>query len=213
MLALPSSLLAEPLCVTRAEHDFNNDGLVDSLSILLTEGRRYHDRDMWEGAGEKYEGRFIVLVEVTGQTPVATNLNRLFYPQYETEQPMFFWCSKPWDIKFFDYNHDGRIDFNLSQYFSGVANRYRLFTVFPTGKVSELPLETGEDGFLGPKARVHSVETIAVTPDGFTCTYYSRCFGTNVRHWYRWVEANNSFVLAKHEREDWRSEPSDLSDR
>jgi hypothetical protein len=92
--------------------------------------------------------------------PVTNDLNRLFYPQYDKEQPMFFWSSEPWEIFFADYNHDGWVDFNLGQYAGGVACEFRIFTVSPDGRVSELPLEGQTRGLFGPRIRTHSTAQI-----------------------------------------------------
>jgi len=188
----PSMLPAEPLCVTRSSYDFNRDGQMDSIAIWLMEGKRYNDTERWDGGGEKYEGEFSLVVEIAGQAPVIQRLNPLFSPGQE--QSLFFWCDEPWELRFADYNHDGRMDFNLGQYFSGVANRYRLFTVSPAGVVSGLAVNTPGGGFTGPKARVHSVDAIKATSDGFICPHYSREAGTEVVDRYRWDAAKGLFL-------------------
>jgi len=206
VLLIPSVACAVPMLVTTASRDVNGDGKLDRIAIWLTEGRRYDDTELWGGAGEKYEGRFVVLVEITGKMPVTNDLNRLFYPEYEGKEPMFFRCSKPLEMQFADYNHDGLLDFNLGQYAGTAAGCFRLFTVSRDGRVSELSVDGQPSGFGGP-LRTHSTSLIAATREGFTHSYYSRMIGTEIRSWYRWDKDKIMFVLVKQEPPDRRPEP------
>ena len=205
-LVSASLAYAQSMLVVEASRDLNGDGKADRVSIWLTQGKKYNDTELWEGAGEKYEGHFVLRVEIAGKMPVTNDLNRLFYPQYDKEQPMFFWSSEPWEIFFADYNHDGRTDFNLGQYGSGVACVFRIFTIPADGRVSELPLEGQTYGLLGPRIRTHSTAQIEPTRDGFTHSYYSRLIGTGVKNWWRWDKDKGLFVLVKQEPPDKRPE-------
>jgi hypothetical protein len=195
------------MCVTETTCDLNEDGKGDQMSIWLMEGKKYNDTDLWDGAGQKYEGRFIIVVEIGGMKPVTSDLNRLFYPQYERGEKMFFWCSEPWKIVFADYNHDGQVDFNLGQYRDGVACTFRFFTVSPKGEVSELPVQRQPDGILGPRG-THSTPEIEPTDEGFLHSYYSRLIGTQVKSWYGWDKDKRAFVLARQQPVDKRPEPT-----
>jgi len=183
--------------VIEAEKDFNGDGRIDLISIWLTEGKKYNDTDMWEGQGEKYEGQFVIRVEINGGKNVSTNLNKLFYPPDGKYGRMFFW-TKAWELAFADYNHDGQLDFNLGQYASGVASKFRLFTVSSEDAVSELPVAGNSWGFLGP-VRTHSTTKIEATDEGFTHRYYCRRLGRGVQRWYRWNKEKKRFELSKQE--------------
>jgi hypothetical protein len=185
--------VTQPVLVTEATRDLNGDGKPDRISIWLTRGKKHDDTELWEGAGEKYEGLFTVRVEMAGRSAVTNDLNRLFFPKMDGR--MFFWSAKPWQIVFADYNHDGQPDFNLGQYGSGVACTFRLFTVSPEGQISELPVRGHDWGIPGPK-RAHSTAEIKATDEGFTHHYYSRIIGTSVTNWFKWDKGERAFVLA-----------------
>ena len=190
--------------VASAERDLNADGKRDRISIVMVSGRKYDDEDLWSGMGKKYEGKFDLCVKISGQPPVHRNLNRLMYPEYEQEQPLFFW-SAPWRIYFADYNHDGQIDFNLGQHGGSNGWDYRLFTVDPSGGVSELQMEHGET-LMWPD-RSNSTDQIHPTDGGFWYRHYDQ-----QRDWlkstYAWSKAKGRFVIEKEEPEPPQQSPA-----
>jgi hypothetical protein len=173
--------------IVQARRDFNGDGTEDTLAIYLASGRRVHDADPWCGAGDKYEGRFIVTVEVAGQRR-SVDLNALFGSTDE----LWLWAT-PWAIAFDDYNSDGQLDFNLGQYASCNGWRYRLFTVTLGGEVSLLPVEPTDD--VAVAAEESSTSRITTTPQGFEVEYYDSSRGGRVLASYVWDRRMDMFLL------------------
>jgi hypothetical protein len=146
--------------------------------------------------GKKYEGRFNLCVEVVGKPLVHTNLNRLMYPQNETEA-LFFW-SAPWQVHFADYNHDGQIDFNIGQYGGSNGWDYRLFTISPSGEVSELPIGDSEE--ISWPDFSNSTDRIHLTDQGFWYAHYDQFRGP-LRSTYAWSKTRGRFVLEKEQKQ------------
>ena len=69
-----------PLVVTSSRLDLNGDGKPDTVRIELIEGRRYVDTEVWCGEGPKIEGRFQLVVELSGHEPRNQDLNALLHP-------------------------------------------------------------------------------------------------------------------------------------
>ena len=182
-----------PVTVTTIQRDLNGDGKPDRISIELVAGRKYDDQTLWCGNGRKYEGRFDLCVEIAGKSPVRTNLNRLMFPGEKDEEPLFF-RSEPWQIQFADYNHDGQIDFNLGQYAGCNGWAYRLFTISPSGAVSEIPIEDGKEITWADGS--NSTDQIHLTKRGFWYAHYDQLRG-GLTSTYAWDKAKKRFVLAK----------------
>jgi hypothetical protein len=181
--------------------DINGDGIPERIQIVLTSGRRYVDETLWCGQGETWEGLFVMRVRNrNGSVLRETPLNRLFHPESKESMPMSFWTPK-FSLVMHDYNHDGRIDFNLGQYGCCVGNEYKLFTISRNGAVSVLPFDPKDSGkeetwlvspgFLGAAGRHHDNSTTAVKRSGrFTVfSYFNRGLerhGMIVEKW-KWV--------------------------
>jgi hypothetical protein len=162
--------------------DINRDGTPERIQIVLTSGRRYVDKDLWCGQGEKWEGQFVFRIRSSkGSVLSDTPLNRLFYPESKELRSMSFWTPN-FKLVMHDYNHDGRKDFNLGQYGCCVGNEYKLFSISRNGTVFVLPIEAknsyGEQtwfvspGFLGAAGRHHDNSTTAIKSSG-RCTVFS----------------------------------------
>ena len=120
--------------------DIDGDGVAERIQIVLVSGKRYVDNP-YCGGGEKWEGQFVVRVRTrTGRLRRETPLNRLFDPGVDKPMSLFFWTPK-FRLVVHDYNHDGRMDFNLGQYGVCIGNRYRLFTITRQGAVSALSID------------------------------------------------------------------------
>jgi hypothetical protein len=126
--------------------DINGDGVPERIQIVLTSGKRFVDAELWCGEGEKWEGEFVIRVRTPkGSVLRDTPLNQLFYPPPRGPMPMSFWTPK-FKLVMHDYNHDGRMDFNLGQYGCCVGNEYKIFTISRNGTVSILPIKADSDG-------------------------------------------------------------------
>lgn len=110
MAAFSSVLFAKGQLVTESRADIFRDGSKERVQLILVQGKKYHDRELWCGSGWKYEGVFSISVLFSDGRRVETTLNSFW-----DNEPLFFY-SRPWTIKFADYNHDGVLDINLGQY-------------------------------------------------------------------------------------------------
>src|SRR5436305_1249248 len=136
---------ARPIIITRTLIDLNGDGRKDSVAIEITSGRFFKANDPADEScpscmcgAPKYVGQFIIEVKINGRKSVRQSLNRLIGGFDNLE----FWA-KPWKIIFDDYNGDGQIDFNVGQYTNCNGWAYWLFTIAPSGHVSQLKVEKG----------------------------------------------------------------------
>jgi len=191
-LLLEMTVSALPVLITSSERDLNGDGETDSISLWMSEGRHYLDDDLWEGRGEKFEGLFDLIVELSGLPPVTNAINGYFHPRLPDEH-MFFIAS-PWELQFADYNKDGELDFNIGHYWSGVNYDCRLFTVGDEGEVSELIVEEPFRG-LTMADRSHSSSEIQLTGGGIKTVDYSRDLGSSVTNIYDWSTGQQTFSL------------------
>ena len=182
------SIEAGEVVIAKADRDFNGDGRMDHLELVMISGRKYVEEDWYSEA--KYEGKFVVRVRIAGRKSVETPLEGQFW----------FW-SKPWRIRFGDYNHDGQIDFNLGQYSNSVASAYRMFTVSPTGRVTELKLPEKEGVEI--YGRDNSTSQIKLLHRGFSSWCYVRGEDTGwYRETYSWNRKRKEFDLIKNEQID-----------
>lgn len=187
--------ITKAITITKARVDLSSQRKRTMIAVQMVKGRRYNDEDMWCGNGDKFEGSFDLYVKLDGKPPTRTNLNRLMHPQYTEEEKLFF-TAAPWKIQFADYNHDGELDFNLGQYSGCNGWDYRLFTIGPTGEVSELQMEHGET-LMWPD-RSNSTDQIHPTDGGFWYIHYDQERGW-LKSTYVWSKAKGRFVIEKEE--------------
>ncbi len=160
-----------PVVLGRAVQDFNGDGRNDVLSLVWMGGRRFVDEDLWCGAGEKYTGQFVFRVAFAGGATVDTTFESLgLNDVFE-----FFraWSDQPWPIVTADYNHDGRLDFNVGSYGSCINSAFCLFTVLPAGRVAPLRIEGANVLVLAPPDE-NSTDAFELTAAGFCYEDYRR---------------------------------------
>lgn len=171
-----------PVRIARAPLDFDRDGVVDTLSLVMSVGRVYEDTAAWCGRGEKYEGDFAVRVSIADGPTTARALDG-----YE------FFRAGDSTLAFADYDGDGRLDFNLGQYANCNGWRYRLYGVEPSGRVRELPV-TGNEHGVPVSDFANSTKQLLPTGDGFVQCFYHTERGHLLRR-YRWDAAEGQFVL------------------
>lgn len=169
---------ADSTILAEAVRDFDEDGQGDTLAVVMVRGRRYDDTSVWCGRGEKYEGEFVVTVRSAGGAATAFPLD-----DYE------FFRAGEWDIVFADYDHDGRLDFNLGQYGGCNGWRYELFTVDSAGRVRPLPTTRR----LPVADFSNSTAGFVPVEGGFEHCYYSQVVGHVVER-HRWDEDERTFV-------------------
>lgn len=175
----PASAQEVPVTLTESVRDFDGDGAPDTLTVVMTEGRRYDDTRAWCGSGEKYEGDFAVRARLAGGTTAERRL--VAYT---------FFRSGDWELTFADYDQDGRPDFNLGQYAGCNGWRYDLFTVDASGRVRPLPTTRGS---LPVSDRANSTDRIVPTDVGFEICFYTQRAG-HVVEAYRWNREKEIFV-------------------
>ena len=188
--------------IMRAFVDLNGDGRRDAVAIRMISGRFYKADDPADEScpscacgAPKYSGKFRIEVNVVGRKPVSQDLNELMGGYEELE----FWA-EPWQVTYDDYNHDGRIDFNIGQFGNCGGWVYRLFTVARSGRVSRLKVKDGNpDSEIFADDDNNSTRVIRSTPKGFyTRGYYNAAdpvgFYTS---YYTWNVKKRSFIFVK----------------
>jgi hypothetical protein len=165
----------------------NGDGRLDTVHVCLTHGRVYNDRSPWCGEGRKAEGSFVLAVTLAGRPPVRLALN----PVFRTSSMFFF--GEFWPIAFRDYNHDGRLDFNLGQYAGCNGWSYKLFSVTPSGRIEVLRMPPDWRDGVFVAAHQDSTPAIQTTPEGITFRYYNNDPGEWITEHFRWDAASHSF--------------------
>jgi hypothetical protein len=173
--------------ITTSGVDLNSDGRLDTVRICLTRGRIYNDRTPWCGNGRKAEGSFVLAVTLAGRPPVRLALN----PVFRTRTMFVF--GENWPIEFRDYNHDGRLDFNLGLYASCNGSDYKLFSVSPSGRpeILRLPPEWRDRIFVS--AHENSTPAIETTSDGIAFRFYANSVGEWITEQFRWDSASHAF--------------------
>lgn len=174
--------LIEDATVTSSKVDIYGDGRTETVSLVMTLGKKYHDEEQWCGAGNKYEGDFSIVVTFPDGRRLATELKPLV-------PCMSFFYSDPWSIYFADYNHDGVLDFNLGQYAGCNGSSYTLFTFSRDGKV----LCIGSASLSG---HANSTDKITLTDKGYSDSFYNNAIGGPTQTFYEWDATSQAFEPA-----------------
>lgn len=176
--------------LTTAIIDLDQNGIDDTLTLQLSSGAEVVDEAPCAGCGHRFEGKFVVLVQMNGAKTSRTRLNQFFQ-----RSELSFWA-KPWSISFADYNHDGILDFNLGQFENSNNWEYRLFTVTPSGKVKSFPLP---DGAIYVCDDSNSTNRIFQTQAGF---WYKAFSNGEEAGWHQfflnWNTRHKQFELVQH---------------
>lgn len=123
---------APPICISTTHVDIDGDRKNETIEILLEDGRRFVDENLWCGMGEKWEGKFTIRVRDGEVVLQSQSLNELM----DCEN-LWFRCPE-FPLAIADYNADGRVDFNLGQYASCNHSFFQLFTVAAEGKIEPM---------------------------------------------------------------------------
>ncbi len=200
MATISPVVYAKSQRVTESNVDIFGDGSKERVQLSLVQGKKYHDRELWCGAGWKYEGDFSISVVFPGGRRVETTLNSF----WDNETLFFF--ARPWTIRFADYNHDGVLDINLGQYAGCNGSAYKILSFKPDGKLFWLPVMfykaiplSGHD---------NSSDNIILTERGFSAAYYSNTIGGNTTVFYEWDTVLRLFVPIREVEEFNNSEES-----
>jgi hypothetical protein len=142
----------------------------------------------WMGF-EAHEGRLVAAVKLGRKAWVETDIGDLI------DEPTMSFIDDPWDIAFADYNHDGRLDFNVGKQCGSNNWCYWLFTIDPTGRVGLLPLPGAGNrpGFLWLGDDMYSTSRIELTTDGIAFSGYDPAQG-GFRVRLRWDREARAFV-------------------
>jgi hypothetical protein len=170
--------------MTESSIDIDGDGKLDHVQIVFAQGEAIKGHGSC-GTGETFRGKFSILVNYNNGTSKRLSVNQLF-----GEDELSFY-SNPWNINFADYNHDGKVDFNLGQYGSCNGGVYKLFTFAFTGEIRELVIANDE---LRVSDNSNSTGGIELTPDGFSAVFYSNVVGHRIKSSYHWDAEKNSFT-------------------
>jgi hypothetical protein len=180
--------------ITSSMFDIDGDGQKERVELLMTSGKRITEEEMnCSPTYRGFQGRFSIVFQVAGKR-VEHPLNRYF-----ADEEMTF-RNERWVIRFADYNHDGRPDFNIGQYENCNGYLYKLFSVAPNGEVTPLKIEGHENGIF-VSAIDNSTGQIKVTREGFSVQSYnnnpeSRCPG-NCLTTFAWKSEKQQFAVVR----------------
>lgn len=177
-----------PIVISKSQYDIDGDGdgKTEEIEIVLENGRRYNDKELWCGSGEKWEGYFLIRVKKDGFVLSVQSLNSLMSSSENSPDPLFF-RTPEFSLIFKDYNNDGQIDFNLGQYAGCNGNYYKLFTFKPDGTIVRLPVKDQEYGFSvsNPADNPNSTDSIYTDGNLVRFSYYSQSQGS-ISATYTW---------------------------
>jgi hypothetical protein len=182
------------IVITSSMIDIDGDGQKERVEIRMPSGKRLAEEDLNCSPNYRgFQGKFSMVFQVAGK-PVEQNLNSLF-----EEDEMTFRAER-WVVRFADYNHDGRPDFNLGQYENCNGYLYRLFSVAPDGSVTPLKVKGYERGIY-VSTFDNSTSQIKVNQTGFSVQSYSndpnaRCPGNCITH-FVWKQEKQMFVAER----------------
>jgi hypothetical protein len=186
MVGVCPKVYATGQLVTESRVDIFGNGARERVRLLLVEGKKYHDQELWCGSGWKYEGVFSISVIFPDGRHAETKVNSFW------DNEKLFFYSKPWTIRFADYNHDGVLDINIGQYAGCNGSGYKIFSFTKDGKVFLLPVMrykaiplSGHDNSSG---------NITLTASGFSAGYYNNTIGGNTTVFYDWDPLSRLFV-------------------
>ena len=180
------TLFAKGQLVTESKVDIFRNGAKERVQLSLIEGKKYHDEELWCGSGWKYEGVFSISVIFPDGRRSETKLNSFW------DHEKLFFYSKPWAIRFADYNHDGVLDINLGQYASCNGSGYKILSFMPDGKVIFLPVMLYKA--IPLSGHDNSSDKITLTRKGFSAGYYNNTIGGNTTVFYDWDPVSRLFV-------------------
>jgi hypothetical protein len=142
-LAFEPPGISQSEIVYSTQVDLDGAGVLDDFKIVHVSGRHYVDDVLWCGGrgADKREGEFDVCISLQGRPAACTRLNSLLCANSESSREaagsLWFYVGDPdaWDLKFVDFNGDGRADFVLGQY-CGCSNWCQyVLTTEPSGHV------------------------------------------------------------------------------
>ncbi len=191
----PEVELRKPVMISDSYYDIDHDGKKEIIEILLNKGKKIIETEPWCGAGDRWEGDFIIRVRKEKKVLSTLSLNK-----HMGGEELSFYAPK-FTIVFRDYNGDKDIDFNLGQYGVCDGNDYWLFTVRQNGKIEPLPIEDGYLFIQGPNDR-NSTDNIIMENNLIKNTSYDRYSEVEHINWYKWNGAQ--FVVAKHKEISFR---------
>jgi hypothetical protein len=179
---LPQSPIISQVIISQSQYDINNDGKLEIIEIILDDGIRYNDDELWAGNGEKWDGYFSMRVCADDKILFCCSLNKLYYPL--TNERMSF-RTPEFPLVFQHYNGNGNIDFNLGQYSSSNGNSYKIFTIQPDGAIILLPCAEHDNSFF-ISDKSNSTETILIENGLVKVSAYHNNVGKSLIHSYKW---------------------------
>jgi hypothetical protein len=192
---LPLAIAAQapssaPTVVARGTFVLGPGQTQSTLEVRMVTGRRFVDNELWCGGQglEKYEGSFDLAVRIEGKPPVLTNLTALVHGE-------LWFSAAPWSVQFADYNHDGRLDFNLGQHGGCAGWVYWLFEISDKGSVTLLRLPEPNNMFWSID-RANSTQRLYPTSEGFRVSRPGVSASDFVCTTYRWLGRDRKFEVA-----------------
>jgi hypothetical protein len=191
----PAITLTTPLPLSQ-NHITLASGIDCYVNIELTNGSYSNFSDGGGSYGNNFSGSYQVRVYTLN---VGSDQTDLFTAPilFEGYDNMTFGDDDSlgeFSLIFDDYNADGNPDFTLGQWGSSNGNFYKLFSVYPDGKVAELEIENGD---MLISNHDFSVALDKVTDTSFSYFLYNNGTAENIETVYEWK--NDKFVVVSEE--------------
>ena len=171
--------------ISSSSADLDGDGRAETVEVVMSQGRRWLDGEPWCGAGDKWQGEFVLRVKRQGRVVSQRPWHELSPAQAAAGEEAFFWAPE-FRLVFVDYNGDGRLDFNLGQYGSCNGNLYILLTLDQKDRLTTLPIQDRQALFVSPASRDNSSAAIKARDGVLTYSYYDNVRGGMVNQRLKW---------------------------
>ena len=162
----------------------------DGVDIVLKDGYFTNDEEPWNAMGSKWIGDFEIQVK-KGDNIIITPIKPLWF------NGILFFYAPEFELSFKDYNHDGLIDFALSQYVATNINSYVLLTILEDGSVVRTPFDV--DYITGRTTRDNS-PYLKVENNKIVSTFYNNTVGSYYKDYYEWD--GEKYIHSKREEID-----------
>ena len=162
----------------------------DGVDIVLKDGYFTNDEEPWNAMGSKWIGDFEIQVK-KGDNIIITPIKPLWF------NGILFFYAPEFELSFKDYNHDGLIDFALSQYVATNINSYVLLTILEDGNVVRTPFDV--DYVTGRTTRDNS-PYLEVENNQIVSTFYNNTVGFYYKDYYEWD--GEKYIHSKREELD-----------
>lgn len=174
--------------------DYDNDGIKETIQIVLKNGYFTEDKEQWSGSGPKWVGLFTIDVLKAKKKVSSQSLSKLV----GSEETIFLY-SPEFELAFGDYNSDKQPDFTITQYFSTNGSEIYLFTVSMDGQIQKLNIENRYAFFQSPHLINNSIP-LEFSKNQIKFWYYDNTQGAYFTDYYGWDAHTKLFIRLNQEK-------------